>query len=323
MSKNIILVLSAIISSICIGVQFNNVKFSQDINTNGLEVVNNNIHFDKEKDAVVFHAGQFTSGIVQDDDINRVVLQTDGRIEFYTDEFDKDCENIFINRKPLNEIIQYIVSTSAYEIANSAANPLWRKKLTIVGDSESQGEFSYGNLIAKRNNMSVENKSYGGSSLVANPTDSSKSLLPHYREWIPEDTDYIIAHIGCNDGVYWNESIDDDSTDITTFKGAWNTFLQGLKTYYPNAKKAIMIHFYWDTKLGRDTRAKWMITRCKKYDLQYFDGVESFGFSPESHPQYFNEENGTPSPFHMSRLGHERASYEYEQFLKTRVQFSK
>lgn len=81
--------------------------------------------------------------------------------------------------------------------------------------------------------------------------------------------------------------------------------------------------YYWNTNGGRDVRVQWMKTRCNKYNLEYIDGVESLGFSPSTHIQYFNVESGVPSPYHFSSIGHQRASYVYEQFLKTRVQFSK
>ena len=73
--------------------------------------------------------------------------------------------------------------------------------------------------------MSVINNARGNSTLVYRDNDS---LLPNYRRWIPDDSDYIIVHIGFNDGDYWDEFAPDNSTETTTFKGAWNTFLQGL-----------------------------------------------------------------------------------------------
>ena len=158
---------------------------------------------------------------------DNIYLKSDRQIRIVTDVQDIDCENILINEKPLNQIIHHIVSTSVIDLVNQKMNPLWGKKLSIVGDSEALyiGNFDYGNLIAKRNNMSVINNARGNSTLVYRDNDS---LLPNYRRWIPDDSDYIIVHIGFNDGDYWDESSPDNSTETTTFKGAWNTFLQGL-----------------------------------------------------------------------------------------------
>lgn len=102
-------------------------------------------------------------------------------------------------------------------------------------------------------------------------------------------------------------------------------FLQNLKSEYPNAKKAIIMPYYWNTSGGRDARVAWMKTRCDKYELEYIDAVEELDYDSTTRPQYFQTEGDPPtvSWVHFSPLGHQRVSYLYENFLKTRVQFSK
>ena len=316
-----------IIGHSVLGVSFNNLKFSSEIDTNSLHAINNTIQYREQNLSIKIDKNHTvhdqTNGVVIVSDDN-IYLKSDRQIRIVTDVHDIDCENILINEKPLNQIIHHIVSTSVIDLVNQKMNPLWGKKLSIVGDSEALyiGNFDYGNLIAKRNNMSVINNARGNSTLVYRDNDS---LLPNYRRWIPDDSDYIIVHIGFKDGDYWDESAPDNSTETTTFKGAWNTFLQGLVQYYPNAKKAIILPYYWETGQGRDTRVQWMKTRCNFYQLEYFDSVIELDFSPTTHPQCWTIEptTGLKSKVHLSILGHERASYVYEQFLKTRVQFSK
>ena len=324
-NKNAILLgIFMLLQSLCQASPMNRLNFSTEFNPTNIAMLNSNFKYDEINQDLSIIVGKNVitnaqiNGILLSSD-NDITLKTDSKIKIYTSEFDHDIENILVNDIPLSQIIISTMESNKLDFIN-AQNPLWGKKLVIVGDSEASGAFSYGNRLANRNNMSVENHSIGGYKLVG-----SNQLLEKYQDYIQHDTDYIIVHIGCNDGEYWtgHEQDDDESTDTSTFKGAWNTFLQGLKENYPNAKKAIMSHFYWDTQQGRDTRAKWMMSRCNKYNLEYLDGVESFGFSPTTHAQYFTNENGSPSPYHMSTLGHERVSYIVEQFLKTRVQFSK
>ena len=113
------------------------------------------------------------NGILLSSD-NDITLKTDSKIKIYTSEFDHDIENILVNDIPLSQIIISTMESNKLDFIN-AQNPLWGKKLVIVGDSEASGAFSYGNRLANRNNMSVENHSMGGYKLVG-----SNQLLEKY-----------------------------------------------------------------------------------------------------------------------------------------------
>ncbi len=298
-------------------------NLQQEINTNGIQVVNNKMVYDDTNDVIIIHSGKDaginlpTNGItfLTDESIKMGAGKT---IELFTDEFDTDCEHIYINGKALDQIIAERATTASINALNQA-NPLWGKKLAVVGDSEAQPSTSYPERLAARNNMVLVNKAKGGSGLVGGP-ESETALLPNHLDWIPKDSDYIIVHIGYNDG--WDASVDDDSTATNTFKGAWNTFLGSIKVNYPLAKKLIMIPYHWNPT--REERAIWMMSRCDKYSLEYFDGTVEYGFNPTNNPHYFGKESGdVTSLVHFSGLGHERASYDVERMLKTRAQFSK
>lgn len=63
-------------------------------------------------------------------------------------------------------------------------NPLWGKKMAVVGDSEARGTGNYASLIGARNNMIVVNNAIGGSALVG-PAGHETALFPNYQNWIP------------------------------------------------------------------------------------------------------------------------------------------
>ena len=290
----------------CLAARFDQVNLDLEVSPNGL------------------------SSLVENQSITGIVIKSDSEIRLYTSEFSEGLDGVFVNDIPLAELIREeaknLMRTSRFGNLTiiqpeHSENPLWGKKMTIVGDSEAAGSTSYGNIIGARNGMTVVNRAIGGTALVG--TKESNALFPNYRDWISSDSDYILVQIGCNDGSTWNPNDDDDSTNTNVFKGAWNVFLQNLKSEYPNAKKAIIMPYYWNTSSGRDTRVAWMKTRCDKYSLEYVDGVVELGFAPTTQPQYFQEnEDHTPNQYHFTALGHQRASYVYENF-KTRVQFSK
>lgn len=189
-------------------------------------------------------------------------------------------------------------------------NYLKGKVLSVTGDSEAAGhtigkQNSYGNLIAARNGMTINNYAINGRKLI---TGAETSLVDTYQE-IALNSDYILVQIGYNDT--FNAEIDDNNQDKTTFKGAFNVLVQGLQSRYPTAKIGFIEPYYFrDT--GLEPRAAWIKERCEFYHIQCIDGTANSGLRYDCKEQavYFID------AVHLTILGHERMSYIYEQFMR-------
>lgn len=189
-------------------------------------------------------------------------------------------------------------------------NYLKGKVLSVTGDSEAAGhsigkQNSYGNLIAARNGMTINNYAINGRRLR---TGTETSLVDTYQE-IALNSDYILVQIGYNDP--FNAEIDDNSQDKTTFKGAFNVLVQGLQSRYPKAKIGFIEPYYF-ASTNIKTRAEWVKERCEFYHIQCIDGTANSGlrYDCEKQAEYFIDS------VHLTILGHERMSYIYEQFMR-------
>lgn len=200
---------------------------------------------------------------------------------------------------------------------DKVSNYLKDKILCVTGDSEAAGHSvppknTYSGLIASRNNMKIYNTAVNGRKLayVEGNTGSGTPLVQAIDE-IREDADYILSHIGYNDS--FDESEDDESKDITKYKGAFNTVIEGWQSRCPKARIGIIIPYYFNRQETRIKRAEWMKKRCEYYHIQYIDGTIKSGLNYDSTEQkelYFIDS------VHLTVIGHERVSYIYEQFLR-------
>lgn len=188
-------------------------------------------------------------------------------------------------------------------------NYLKGKVLSVTGDSEAAGHSigktnTYGNLIAARNGMTINNYAINGRKLI---TGDKTSLVDTYQE-IALNSDYILVQIGFNDR--FSAMIEDDSVDTATFKGAFNVLVQGLQSRYPTAKIGFIEPYYF--RATAKARAVWIEERCKFYHIQCIDGTANSGlrYDCEEQAAYFIDD------VHLTKLGHERMSYIYEQFMR-------
>ena len=188
-------------------------------------------------------------------------------------------------------------------------NYLKGKVLSVTGGSEAAGHSigktnSYGNLIAARNGMTINNYAIDGRKLI---TGDRTSLVNTYQE-IALNSDYILVQIGYNDR--FSSLIEDDSVDTATFKGAFNVLVQGLQSRYPTAKIGFIEPYYFRS-LSK-AHAVWIKERCEFYHIQCIDGTANSGLRYDCDEQavYFIDD------VHLTKLGHERMSYIYEQFMR-------
>ena len=308
--KGSLLISSAMMAGIAFATPLQNIRLDSNIDTRAVEDAAKVISYTNEIGVI----GVVSSGLreVLPDrlhDMNGIVFDVyeDGKVMFYFNDPISDInplDRIMLNDKTLNQEIN----------DRFMFNPLFGKKLAIIGDSQScspSKDKCYAGLIAKRNHMEYVNKGIGGTKLAAPVTISGQvvpAIIDSYTNDIPADADFILIQAGYNDT--FNRDVPDDSLDRSTFKGCWNLLLTDLKTRYPNATCGIMLPYSWMT--SRVERVEWMKTRCDKYGYEYFDQTPLF---TTNQVQYFSE--GVAFAVHLSDIGARKVSYPIEQWMKT------
>ena len=210
---------------------------------------------------------------------------------------------------------EYITPEDVAEIKRKTNNYLYGTILSVTGDSEAAGHTigiknTYGNLIAGRNNMVINNYAQNGRKLV---TGTANALVDTYQE-IALESDYILLHIGYNDAFdSAQQEIDDNSQDKTTFKGAFNILIQGLQSRYPKARIGFITPYYFIASGSyHKMRAEWIKQRCEYYHIQCLDctAVSGLRYDCTEQSEYFIDQ------VHLTALGHERMSYIIENFMR-------
>lgn len=136
--------------------------------------------------------------------------------------------------------IEYITS-DIYKIKPYISqNPLYGKKVGVVGDSIMYGEGFPGGaigIIAKRNNMIMCNKAISGSKITIN---GSKETIYNQISKLDSDCDYILFDGGVNDMLLNNLGTItngfDSSYDESTFCGSFEKLIHDLIALYPTKK---------------------------------------------------------------------------------------
>lgn len=210
---------------------------------------------------------------------------------------------------------EFINSEDVAEVKHKTNNYLYKEILSVTGDSEAAGhnigvKNTYGNLIAGRNSMVINNYAQNGRKLV---TGTASALVDTYQE-ISLDSNYILVHIGYNDAFdSAQQEIDDNSQDKTTFKGAFNVLVQGLQSRYPKAKIGFIAPYYFTSPGSyHKARAEWVKERCSYYHVQCLDltPISGLRYNLAEQSEYFIDQ------VHLTALGHKRISYIIENFVR-------
>ena len=210
---------------------------------------------------------------------------------------DAKNDNILVKKKELDTLRNEF----------SGNNILSGKKWAVIGDSFSaDGTFSdiedsqkiqdgpmkgkvptYKNLIANRNNMTIQDMTAGGRTM-ATPADGSFTNAfsnednvaadSNYKQ-IDSDVDYITIYLGINDSHHAGHGDDGEETQgeipvgtiddatVNTFYGAWNVVLKYIRENHPFAKVGIIV----SNGCGVDTYRQAEIELCKKWGFPYID----------------------------------------------------
>lgn len=174
--------------------------------------------------------------------------------------------------KPIQELIDY----SEFNWSG--------KKMNVLGDSIVQG--SYGNFVNVIKNILQlsEARNYGiGGSLISS-SDVDETLPPACTRYVDmdDDADIIIVHAGTNDYSAQIPLGEETSTDITTFNGALNTLMTGLREKYPD--KLIIfsniLHRFNDNAftIKANQYRECIENRCLANHIVFYDGYKYTGF---------------------------------------------
>lgn len=205
--------------------------------------------------------------------------------------------------KHIHEIIDGL-STKIQENANTIFNQiagkedkvdydyksiLTGKKWTVCGDSFTEGDFNnlgstdyklidgiytgkkkvYAYFIGNRTGMNINMMGKCGMTLASVENRNGNCFTDKYTN-IPLDSDYVTLYFGINDK---NQNValgETDSTDITTFYGAWNTVLSWIRTNLPFAHVGIIVSNACVTSTSADYAEATRIM-AKKYGYPVLD----------------------------------------------------
>ena len=345
-----------------IAVPFENIRFDTQIDVGTMTNIMSTMEVDSNG-TMTFKQPGLPQEVVEQGRMslnsNMVFQQLSGKIELRTDtntEFQVYSSKIgrIVQNNP-DELSGVVVNgKSLREIVNVyGGNPIYGKKIAVIGDSEINGAYecgnttTYPNYIVARNNMMMFQTCCSKLAMPRytnfNPSDgiTFRSLVGNYRDLIPGDVDIIWIHNGYND-TFDSETADDallDPSEATmtdeqirtqnisnpswtrSYKKSFNTLMVALTNEYPRAKIAISLPYNWD---GNKTAMNNFIkARCLVYGIEYIEGSAECGFTLTD-TQYFTiKADGTlKDHVHLSRYGSERISWTFEQFMKTRMQIS-
>lgn len=169
------------------------------------------------------------------------------------------------------------------------------KKMNALGDSIVKG--SNGNFIKViggiLNLETVRNYGIGGSRIASSDIDAELSpAVLRYTE-MDDDADIILVHGGTNDYTGQVPLGDTNSTDITTWNGALNVLMNGLREKYPTALIIFsnIIDRIQDNNPDRypivlQTYRDSLEEACRRNHIVFYDGYKELGF--DFHKGYYN-----------------------------------
>ena len=136
------------------------------------------------------------------------------------------------------------------------ANILGGVTINALGDSYFEGsdlekEYVWLSLLGSKYNMYMNNYGKGGST-VSNKITTNSPMCDRYKSMANNNPDIVLLEGGRND---FNKDVsigEIDGYDTTTFAGALNVIIEGLKEKYPNAMIVCISNWNFpDEKFGR------------------------------------------------------------------------
>ncbi|MFD1292629.1 SGNH/GDSL hydrolase family protein [Lutibacter holmesii] len=200
---------------------------------------------------------------------------------------------------------------------DAIGNNLYGSVLCGIGDSMMAGhtlnaDEVYAYKIAERNGMTFTNAGINGNFLTDN--GGSGTPLVNRVTDIPLDTEILIVDIGTNDANSLVTIGSENSTDITEFYGALNSFLEDAVNRIPSARIIFISPYLRNVNYQNYVDA--LKIGCGKYGIPVFDNITEGLIKWDNTAQYelFTLQDG----YHFNAVGHLRSSYKYESFMKSK-----
>ena len=175
----------------------------------------------------------------------------------------------------------------SWQLLNSTVNDRWSNaNANFLGDSIVEGKAgNFVNVVSRYLSLgTVRNYGIGGSRMASSDRDSEYTPVCKLYSTISTDADIIYVAAGTNDYSGQIPLGESDSTDITTFNGALNVTMQGLRSMFPT-KLIIFANILSrytdsnDTKVIKcDEYRKCIEERCYENHIVFYDSYKYSGF---------------------------------------------
>ena len=163
------------------------------------------------------------------------------------------------------------------------------KTLVAIGDSLIHGNklgnaATWPNKLAAKHNMTVFNHGINGNTLAYQEAERKHEPMCVRYSSMEDGADYVVVLGGANDKRLSVPIGEDDSRDISTFKGALNVLILGLTEKYPKAKFLFLTNSdRWPSKnalgLSDIDYVEAMKEVCALWAMPCFDNYHSSGIS--------------------------------------------
>ena len=229
----------------------------------------------------------------------------------------------------------FVDGTQIIDIALANTYPIWNHNIVLLGDSIFDLCTS-GKKLAVKTKANVFNGAKGGETAVygqISPTWKTESVFSLYKisesiktgNWSEQiaqnpnkgnllnsidfnSIDYLFILIGTNDWRRNPKIGTDDSTDLTTFKGAMNVILDNILSTYPNINVVLLSPLYRAEFGDSDTVpnengtylyevANAMGDIAKKYHLPFFNLYYEGGINKYNHQIYLSDKTHPTTAF--------------------------
>ena len=189
--------------------------------------------------------------------------------------------------------------------------------ITVSSGSGSTPETGYVSLIATRNNMTIANFGFNGTSIAKNPNMVGYEFTARYRG-MPDDADIITVFGGTNDfGNNLPIGSLGDTTDSTLY-GAMKVLIEGLITKYPTKRIGFILPLPRVGNIGQTGTLKNYVAvikeMCALYSVPVLDLYNGSGIAPDFAP---SRSSLMTDGMHPTPAAHLILSRKIEAFLRT------
>lgn len=209
-------------------------------------------------------------------------------------------------------------------------SPLHGKKMLVIGDSLIYGHdvgnaITWSNLLAMKYGMTVDNQGINGSTVAVVSGKTTYPMCVRYANIETANPDIVIVEGGANDRnnrVPIGTNLD---TDLSTFKGALNVLIDGLRAKYPRAV-IMMMTTYHRLRSGGDNSmpdellySNAMLEVCEFRGIPCYNNMMSGIDLSNADIRAWADEGiwlGSSTNFHFSEEAYKKLAPQYEKWIE-------